>query len=148
MNFRAATGVFACAAAACALAGCSMMGGAVRDDATGQVMTDARIKAADLRVGDCFSYLDNNANAEEVEINPCADTHAFVVFDQGTLSPADVTAAGSLQAAVATACQEPFEDFAAELPKGESSTQEFLVSKYAADADNMQHYSCVATSGF
>ena len=90
------------------LGGCSLLNsGPARDDG-GRVTGSSTISAQDLKDGDCFTF--NSADGgivDKVTVMPCAVKHDYLTIGQGTLTPGDVTKAGSLQNAVSAACASP-----------------------------------------
>lgn len=127
------------------VAGCTIPGTVAREEKTGQVTERAFINASQLLTGDCFSPTSSDTDLKSVEIIPCADTHAYVVLDQGQLTALDVLDAGGLHNAVTTECAVPFTAFVGSLAADSVSNQEFLVMPTELDGIVTQSYSCIAT---
>lgn len=128
------------------LGGCSLLSSGPTRDSQGQVTESATLSARELLVGDCFTF--NSADGSvvsEVTVVPCADDHVYTVLDQGALSTAEVTSAGSLQNAVSVACSAPFAAFKEANTSDTKPKQEFLVFPETDEADADQLYSCIAT---
>ena len=125
------------------LSGCSLLGGISRGD-DGQVTESSDIKSTELLTDDCFSYIGEGTDLSKVTIIPCADDHTFVVVGQGTVLTTDAEAAGGLQNAVSSACNESYTSFKDALPDGARTELSFLVSATKVDEKEASKYSCVA----
>src|SRR5690606_36960255 len=81
----------------------------------------------------------------EVTVMPCAEQHDYLVIQQGTLSPADVAEAGTLQNAVSAACADTFQAYKETVVSDTRPKQEFLVFAESDEPDADHIYSCIAT---
>ncbi len=146
MPFKAATALTAMAGVSILLAGCSLLNpGPPRDD-NGRVTAATTISARDLLKGDCFSF--NSADGSvvaEVTVTPCVNAHDYLVIAQGTLTPAQIASASSLQDAVSSSCAEPFAEFKAAVKSETRPEQQFLVFPESDEEDSDQNYSCIST---
>lgn len=133
-------------AAGLIVGGCSVLDPGPPRDGDGRVTEAATISARDLQNKDCFTF--NSADGGVVElvtVMPCAESHEYLVIAQGTLTTADVSAAGSLQNAVSAACKPSFEEFKSATKGPAKPKQEFLVYPASDEAGADQLYSCIAT---
>lgn len=128
------------------IGGCSLLDAGPPRDSDGRVTESTVIAARDLVKGDCFTF--NSADGgvvEQVTVMPCAETHDYIIIGQGALAPSTVTAAGSLQNAVSTACVRDFGAFKASTQGDIRPKQEFMVFPETDEPDAVQLYSCMST---
>ncbi|HNP15977.1 MAG TPA: hypothetical protein PKI99_05910 [Terrimesophilobacter sp.] len=128
------------------LGGCSLLNPGPPRDSNGRVTESTAISARDLKDHDCFSF--NSADGsivEQVTVMPCALSHKYIVIGQGTLTPADVSSAGSLQNAVSAACSSIFDTFKSSVKSDTRPKQEFLVFPEDDKPNADQLYSCIST---
>ena len=132
--------------AATLLSGCSLLSDGPPRDSNGRVTESATISARDLTVDDCFAFNSVDGSVvSEVTVAPCAGDHTYLVLDRGSLSTADVSAAGSLQNAVSVACSATFATFKEASTAEKKPKQEFLVFPESDETDADVLYSCIAT---
>jgi hypothetical protein len=134
--------VAALVAATVLLSGCSIL--EPTRDADGRVAGPLELSASQLRVGDCFTFIDQN-DLSRVTATPCALAHTHIVIGQGELSTTKVALSENLQVAVSLACARPFDTFIANAPEGADPQQEFLVAMLDKPGGQVAAYSCVAT---
>ena len=128
------------------LSGCSLLNSGPPRDSDGRVTESSMISARDLKDGDCFTFNSTDGTVvEQVTVMPCSESHDYLVIDQGTLTPANVTSAGSLQNAVSVACAPTFDAFKASVTGTTRPKQEFLVFPETDEPDSDQLYSCITT---
>lgn len=128
------------------LGGCSLLNSGPPRDAQGRVTERATISAQDLKDKDCFTF--NSADGgvvEQVTVMPCTDNHEYLVIAQGTLTPVDISSAGSLQNAVSVACSATFDLFKSKVKDKNKPKQEFLVFPATDKKNANQLFSCIAT---
>ncbi len=113
-------------------------------DEEGRIAKPTVMPSPDVRVDDCFSFVDGTELAFATVV-PCSEPHTYIVIGQGTLSESKVDLAGSLQVAVNNACEPVFERFTAGSPPGGKPDQEFIVSQEKKPGGLVTHYSCLAT---
>lgn len=128
------------------LTGCSLLGNGPTRDSDGRVTEAATISARELQTGDCFTFNSPDGSVvAEVTIVPCTQSHEYLVLEQGSLKPADISSAGSLQNAVSSACSDTFTAFKTASTAQPKPTQEFLVFPKTDKPTSSQLYSCIAT---
>jgi hypothetical protein len=113
-------------------------------DADGRIAKPTVMPSPDVRVDDCFTFVDGTELAF-ANVVPCDEPHSYIVIGQGTLSETKVDLAGSLQVAVNNACEPVFDEFTAGSPPGGKPDQEFIVSQVQKPGGLVTHYSCLAT---
>lgn len=141
---RPASIVAALLALAIALSGCSLL--EPTRDADGRVTKPREVNATELRVGDCFAFVDA-ADLSLVTVSPCALPHTHIVIGQGELSQTRIDLAGSVQVAMSRACADTFATHVANAAEGVRPEQEFLVAMLDKPGGQVAAYSCVATDG-
>jgi hypothetical protein len=128
------------------LGGCALLNPGPPRGEDGRVTASATISARDLQDGDCFTFnSDDGGVVADVTVMPCTLEHDYLVIGQGTLTPADVTAAGNLQNAVSVACSATFDAFKAAVTSDTKPKQQFLVFPVSDKTDADQTYSCIST---
>ena len=111
-------------------------------NADGTIVKATAMPSTDAWVGDCFSFVDGS-NLSYATVVPCADAHTHVVIDKGTLSKAKLSLYESLQIAVITVCQKPFDAYVE--AQGTDATPEYIVSTVSKPGGDVTNYSCLAT---
>lgn len=140
-----ALAVAALVSGAIALSGCGIL--EPTRDAEGRVTEPRNMVATQLRVGDCFSFVDD-ADLSIVTVAPCELPHTHIVLGQGELTQTRIGLAdGDLQVALSLACADTFETHRANAPQGVRLEQEFLVAMLDKPGGQVAAYSCVATDG-
>jgi len=140
----AALAVVTLLASTLALAGCSFL--EPTRDTDGRVVKAIQLASPDLRIGDCFSFVDGTDHAQSL-VTPCADPHAYIVIGQGTLSSAAIDRLGGLQNAVSVSCADVFAAFVAAATDGVTPKPEFVVTNEDTLNGPVTSYSCLATDG-
>lgn len=113
-------------------------------DADGRIAKPTVLASPDVRIDDCFSFVDGTELAF-ARVVPCDEQHSYIVIGQGTLSETKIEFAGGLQAAVIDACDRVFDVFTSDLPAGGKPDQEFIVSQEEKPGGLVTYFSCLAT---
>lgn len=137
---RALIALATAAAITLSLAGCDVLAPTRNSDGT--IVTATEMPSTDAWVGDCFSFIEGS-NLSYATVVPCADTHTYVVIAKGTLSETKLSLYESLQIAVITVCQRPFDAYVT--AQGTDPSPEYIVSTVTKPGGEVTNYSCLAT---
>lgn len=122
------------------LAGCDVL--APTRNADGTIVKATAMPSTEAWVGDCFSFVDGS-NLAYATVVPCDVAHTHVVIAKGTLSKAKLALYESLQIAVITVCQKPFDAYIE--GRDPEPTPEYIVSTESKPGGEVTNYSCLAT---